>query len=110
MKKLAFAGALALALASSGCAQINAARDWVIDPKTQAAAQVFGAGIKVVICGLASGASIALGVEKAGQTEGQYATGIVYTSSQLVCSALGGTAKGTAVTSGGETVVTAAAK
>ena len=107
MKRLLLLGVALAPLA--GCAALDSARDWLADPKTQAAASVVGAGLKVVICGLAQGASIALAVEQSGQTKGQYATGIVYTSSSLVCAAVGGTPKGSTTTTGGETVVTSVA-
>ena len=106
MKKIAILAALALPLA--GCAEINAARDWLIDPKTQVAAQVVGAGLKVFICGLSQGAQIALAVEQAGQTKGQTVTGMILVGSTGVCGALGGVTQGTAITKAGDVVVTAA--
>lgn len=111
MKRSFLAFALAAGCASSaltGCAQVNAARDWLVDPKTQAAAKVVGAGIKVFICGLSEGAKIALQVQQAGQTKGQTATNMVLVGSSGVCAALGGVTQGVATTKGGEVVVTAA--
>lgn len=112
MKRSFLAFTLAAACASSaltGCAQVNAARDWLIDPKTQAAAKVVGSGLKVFICGLSEGSRIALQVEQAGQTKGQTATGMVLVGSSGVCAALGGVTRGSEITKGGEVVVTAMA-
>lgn len=100
--------ALMLIETLAGCASADKVRDWLIDPKTAAAAQVVSAGFKALICGLAEGTSIALSVEQAGSTKGQTVTNMVLVGSAAVCSALGGAAQGTVVTKGGEVVVTAA--
>ncbi len=108
MKRILIAALLLAPLA--GCAQLNAARDWLIDPKTQQAAQVLvstaKAGATLVSCFVGAGSAIALSVEQQAGTQGQYATGIIYAASSKVCAALSGTASGTVTAQGGEAVVT----
>lgn len=110
MNRIAVLAVLALPLVAGGCAQLNSARDWLVDPKTQQAASVLvstaKAGATLVSCFVGSGSAIALAVEQQAGAKGQYATGIIYAASTKVCAALSGTADGTVTASGGEAVVT----
>lgn len=108
MNRILAIGALVLTL--TGCAQVTAFRDFLVDAKTQQAAQVFvstaRAGAQLAACFVGAGSAIALSVEKQSGSQGQYTTGIVYASASAVCVALGGTVSGTVTAQGGETVVT----
>lgn len=112
MKKLAILTVATAAPLLAGCAQMTAARDWLADPKTAAAANILiaqaKAGATLVSCFVGAGSSIALAVEQEANAKGQYATGIVYSASSKVCAALQGTATGTVKATGGEAVVTGA--
>jgi hypothetical protein len=108
MKTPLLAAALLCALAIAGCnsagSRLTAARDWVNDPKTQAAASTIAGWDRAIICKIPAGAALAGQIEDALSTG--YAvkttTGRVYTVSAAVCSAIGGVA--------GATVAPAAAK
>lgn len=113
MKKLAIIAFGMLVLA--GCGRNGerdlwiAARDYLADPKTQQAANVLvktaRAGATLVSCFVGAGSGIALAVEQESKTKGQYATGIVYSASSKICTALGGVPTGEVVASGNETIV-----
>ncbi len=95
MKSLAFAGALSCALLASGCAELDAARDWLADPKTQAASVVLervGTATVCVISDLSE--SALLGEQAAGAHTG--ITNGFYVGSASLCAQLSGTVTGTA--------------
>lgn len=71
-------------------------RDWFADPKTQAAIVNVEHVAEAIVCDISAGAKLALGVEALVAVDGAAvaATGLVYASSALVCSALGGVPTG----------------
>lgn len=86
------AAPLAVAASLGACAQINSARDWVADPKTQQAAATVAAWGRAFTCKVSAAAALAGKIESAVNAGGavQTTTGDIYTVSREVCVAIGG--------------------
>lgn len=106
MQKLCVAALVAASLA--GCAQVEKARDFISDPKTQAAIATVEKGAVIVLCdtsriaGLTSNLIAAVSVDANGKPISQGAatrvtkSAFVATVSDKVCTGIGGLVAGTA--------------
>lgn len=91
MKRIALVLLAGVSLA--GCAQINAARDWLAAPETQAASQVVARWGQAFSCAVANASAVAVEIQKAVDADKAAidTTGKVLTVSRIVCNQLGGT-------------------
>jgi hypothetical protein len=93
MKRIALAAAAALSLA--GCAQLDAAVDWINQPKVQTAVATIKTVATALVCDVSSASQLALQVEQAAAQKGAMPiTNQVYVASNLVCQRLSGAVVG----------------
>ena len=98
MTKLLPAVALSAALMSSGCSTLQKGVDFLNQPDTRQAVATLKTVATALVCNVSSGSALALAVEKqiANTAGAQATTGIVYTTSSLVCGKLSGQVVGSA--------------